>query len=206
MGSCVATGEICEPSAVNQECCLDWQATCHTRPDEDSNKRCYLSEVGVRKEATLGTPNRRASRLRPEKGVSGLLSCMDDDAGLVGLAKENDFNDVTGCADVPGNYCTNSKVVTLCPVTCAAQSGCDGTRTLALDSARTLEATRALAAKASMRTEAIATGDDLSEFFIMALAVVGSITVVVKAFTSCTRKREYKAVLDDKKIEQPEEI
>lgn len=206
MGNCVATGEICDSSATSGECCLDWQATCETRPGEHAQRRCYLSGVGARKEATLGTPNRRASRLRPEKGVSGLLSCMDDDAGLVGLAKENDFNDVTGCADVPDNYCTNSKVVTLCPVTCAAQSGCDGTRTLALDSTRTLEATRALAAKASMRTEAIATGDDLSEFFILALAVVGSITVVVKAFTSCTRKREYTAVLDDKKIEQPGEI
>eukprot|EP00492_Amphilonche_elongata_P001153 TRINITY_DN1695_c0_g1_i2.p1 TRINITY_DN1695_c0_g1~~TRINITY_DN1695_c0_g1_i2.p1 ORF type:complete len:132 (+),score=16.01 TRINITY_DN1695_c0_g1_i2:292-687(+) len=131
---------------------------------------------------------------------------MDDDVGLVDLAKENDFNDVTGCADVLDNYCTNSKVVTLCPVTCAAQSGCDGPGTSALDSARTLEATRALAARASMRTEAIATGEPLSEVVIMALALVGSITLVVKAFNSCTRKREYTAVLDDKKIEQPEEF
>eukprot|EP00492_Amphilonche_elongata_P001793 TRINITY_DN2152_c0_g1_i2.p3 TRINITY_DN2152_c0_g1~~TRINITY_DN2152_c0_g1_i2.p3 ORF type:complete len:58 (+),score=15.44 TRINITY_DN2152_c0_g1_i2:88-261(+) len=57
-----------------------------------------------------------------------------------------------------------------------------------------------------MQAEATGTSDGLKEVVIMALAVVGSITIVMKAFTACTRKGEYKAVVGDKKVEQPEEI
>jgi len=133
--------------------------------------------------------------------------------------------------DLPGNCCSGSTCGTTCmghgcgwiclsnaegavgvrkedTVGLPSTSGSleEGSHTSALESARTLEVTRALAAKANMQTEAIGTGYNLGEIAIMALAVVGSITVFVNAFTACTPKEEYKAVLGDKNVEQLEEI
>jgi len=155
---CYGNGQECDPNGwylvgagVFPMTCCDNDYSCSSTQGGNGPFYCTQSAeegVGVRKEGTIGLPQTRASRLRPE----------------------------------------------------------EGSHSLALDSARTLEATRALAAKANMQTEAIGTGYNLGEITIMALAVVGSITVVVKVFTACTRKEEYKAVLGDKNVEQPEEI
>jgi len=189
---CAAFGSNCAEPAIPPYCCDDMVCVMRNAGDynwcmnPDSAEDDVEEDVGIKTFRPL--PENRVSGFHPEEGVSGLISCQDDDAGLMKLAKKNGFYDVSGCAEVVGDWCENDKLAALCPATCSVQSGCDGSGTLA--------------AKANMQTEAI--GDIATLEF--ALAVVGSIAIVATVFSRCTRKSEYKTVVGNESSEQSEEI
>jgi len=177
---CVAIGSVCAPEAdLPSRCCADQGLVCAPR-DGMPDKYCKKAEIQVENKVSSfrSLSGARMSGFYPEEGVG---ACMNQDVALIGLANQNGHRGVTGCADAV-EYCTNPKVATLCPATCTAQSGCG--------------------AKENMQAQAIGSIANPGEIAVMALAVVGSITIISKVFTSCTRKVGYNVVLEEKNSEE----
>merc|ERR1711951_335552 len=59
---------------------------------------------------------------------------------------------------------------------------------------------------AKMSDQAIGSYTDPAEVVVFALAAVGAITLIVKAFTHCKRKTEYKTVLDNQNVEEIQKL
>jgi len=179
---CVALGSVCAPDAeLPSRCCVDLGLVCRPRdgvPDKYCEKAAE-SQVENKVSSFRHLPETHLSGFYPEEGVG---ACMNQDVALIGLANQNGYSGVTGCADAVGDWCLNPKVATLCPATCTAQSGCG--------------------AKENMQAQAIGSNTNPGEIAVMAFAVVGSITIIAKVFTSCTRKVEYNVVPEEKNSQE----
>merc|ERR1719419_1076545 len=109
------------------------------------------------------------------------------------VAKKAGIEVSNGCMDIPDDdWCKNPKVVTYCPETCPMESGCGSAwNSVARQTKQLLGATQ---------DEVIGNNSTPGQIAVQALAVVGGISIIVNAFTKCTRKAEYKAVSEKKSL------
>jgi len=150
--------------------------TCAATSEETKVSNFHIPETH------LGDSHQSESRL----SNGWWASCSDNDVGLIAFAAEKGFEGANGCRDAIG-YCSEAEVVDLCPGTCAIQSGCSE---------------KMIQSKDSMWTEAIGSNMNPGEIVVIGLAVVGSITIVAKLFTNCTRKAEYNTVPGEKNSQE----